>query len=118
MTPTTSQPVKPIKASAGVDLHPRWGGIVRLSKVAALMGGVGVLVVIVGCLYGLSRRSMTRMQLASQGQPKRIAPATQAGQEMAALKDSPAAPPMGKLVAPVSTSQIPPVAGCDVDPQT
>jgi len=118
MTPTTSQPVKPIKAPAGVDLHPRWGGIVRLSKLAALIGGVAVLVVIVGCLYGLFRRSTTKMQLASQGQPKRIAPATQAGQEMAALKDPRAAPPMGKPVAPVSRSQIPPVPGCDVDPQT
>ena len=88
MTPTTNQPVKPIEAPTGVDLHPKWAGIVRLSKRAALIVGVVVLVVIVGCAYGLIQRSVAKMQIASQGEPKRITPATQAGQEMASLRDS------------------------------
>jgi hypothetical protein len=120
MTPTTNQPVKPIEAPAGVDLHPKWAGIVRLSKRAALIVGLAVLVVILGCLYGLYRRSVSKMQIASQGEPKRITPATQAGQEMASFKDSRPAGAIGKLVPPLSTmaAQFPSVPGCDVDPQT
>jgi type IV secretory pathway VirB10-like protein len=120
MTPTTNQPVKPIEAPAGVDLHPKWAGIVRLSKRAALIVGLAVLVVILGCLYGLYRRSVSKMQIASQGEPKRITPATQAGQEMASFKDSRPAGAIGKLVPPISTmaAQFPSVPGCDVDPQT
>src|SRR5712692_2796600 len=119
MTLTTNQPVKPIEAPTGVDLHPKWAGIVRLSKRAALIVGLAVLVVVLGCLYGLFRRSVAKMQIASQGEPKRITPATQAGQEMASLKDSrPMA--IGKLMPPTSTmaAQFPSVPGCDVDPQT
>ena len=67
MTPTTNQPVKPIEAPIGVDLHPKWAGIARLSKRAALIVGMAVLVVILGCLYGLYRRSVSKMQIASQG---------------------------------------------------
>src|SRR5437016_7341603 len=85
MTPTTNQPVKPIEAPTGVDLHPKWAGIVRLSKRAALIVGVVVLLVVVGCLYGVFRRSVEKMQMASQGEPKRITPATQAEQEQAAI---------------------------------
>ena len=120
MTPTTSQPVKPIEAPTGVDLHPKWAGSVRLSKRAALIVGVVVLVVILGCLYGLFRRSVEKMQIASQGEPKRITPATQAGQEMASFKDSRPAGAIGKLVPTTSTmaAQFPSVPGCDVDPQT
>jgi len=120
MAPTTNQPVKPIEAPAGVDLHPRWAPIVRLSKRAALIVGVVVLVVILGCLYGLIRRSVEKMQIASQGEVKRITPATQAGQEMASLKDSRPAATMGKLVPPSSATvaQSLSVPGCDVDPQT
>src|SRR2546425_204002 len=120
MTPTTNQPVKPIEAPAGVDLHPKWAGIVRLSKLAALIVGVVVLVVIVGCAYGLIRRSVAKMQMASQGEAKRITPATQAGQEMASFKVSRPAATIGKLVPPTSTmaAQFPHVPGCDVDPQT
>jgi len=81
MTPTTNQPVTPTKAPTGPDLHPRWTGIVRLSKLAALIVGLLVLIVIVGCLYGVVRRSVAKMQIASQGELKRIAPATQAGQD-------------------------------------
>src|SRR6266446_7658095 len=103
MTPTTNQPVKPIEAPAGVDLHPKWAGIVRLSKRAALIVGLAVLVVILGCLYGLYRRSVAKMQIASQGEPKRIAPATQAGQEMASLRDYRPAAAIGKLMPPTST---------------
>src|SRR4029077_18403866 len=119
MTPTTNQPAKPIAAPAGVDLHPKWAGIVRLSKRAALIVGVVVLVVILACAYGLIQRSVAKMQIASQGEPKRITPATQAGQEMASFKDSPAGA-IGKLVPPTSTmaAQFPSVPGCDVDPQT
>jgi type IV secretion system protein TrbI len=120
MTPTTNQPVRPIEAPAGVDLHPKWAGSVRLSKRAALIVGLAALVVILGCVYGLYRRSVAKMQIASQGEPKRITPATQAGQEMSALKDSRPAATMGKLVPPASTiaAQFPSVPGCDVDPQT
>ncbi len=120
MTPTTNQPAKPIEAPTGVDLHPKWAGIVRLSKRAALIVGVVVLVVIVGCAYGLIQRSVAKMQMASQGEPKRITPATQAGQEMASFKDSRPAAAMGKLVPPSSAAvaQSPSVPGCDVDPQT
>jgi type IV secretory pathway VirB10-like protein len=120
MTPTTNQPVKPIEAPIGVDLHPKSVGIVRLSKRAALIVGLAVLVVILGCLYGLYRRSVSKMQIASQGEPKRITPATQAGQEMASFKDSRPAGAIGKLVPPTSTmaAQVPSVPGCDVDPQT
>src|SRR5947208_4174792 len=120
MTPTTNQPVKPIAAPTGVDLHPKWAGIVRLSKRAALIVGVVVIVVVVGCLYGVFRRSVEKMQMASQGEPKRITPATQAGQEMASFKDSRPAAAIGKLVPPTSTipAQLPSVPGCDVDPQT
>src|SRR5262249_54058000 len=105
---------------AGVDLHPKWTPIVRLSKRAALIVGVVVLVVILGCLYGLMRRSVEKMQIASQGEAKRITPATQAGQEMASLKDSRPVATMGKLVPPSSATvaQSPSVPGCDVDPQT
>ena len=102
MTPTTNQPVKPIEAPTGVDLHPKWAGIVRLSKRAALIVGVVVLLVVVGCLYGVFRRSVEKMQMASQGEPKRITPATQAGQEMASFKDSRPAAAIGKLVPPTS----------------
>jgi type IV secretory pathway VirB10-like protein len=120
MTPTTNQPAKPIQAPTGVDLHPKWAGIVRLSKRAALIVGVVVLVVILACAYGLIQRSVAKMQMASQGEPKRITPATQAGQEMASFKDSRPAAAMGKLVPPNSTmaAQFPYVPGCDVDPQT
>jgi type IV secretory pathway VirB10-like protein len=120
MTPTTNQTVKPIDAPTGVDLHPKWGGIVRLSKRAALIVGVVVLVVILACAYGLIQRSVAKMQMASQGEPKRITPATQAGQEMASLKDSRPAAAMGRLVPPNSTmaAQLQSVPGCDVDPQT
>src|SRR5260370_10806762 len=119
MTPTTNQPVKPIEAPTGVDLHPKWAGIVRLSKRAALIVGGVVLVVILGCLYGLIRRSVAKMQIASQGEPKRITPATKAGQEMASCKDSRPAAAIGKLVPPTSTMAAQfPSAGCDVDPQT
>ncbi len=90
MTPTTNQPVKPIEAPTGVDLHPKWAGIVRLSKRAALIVGLAVLIVILGCAYGLFQRSVAKMQIASQGEPKRIMPATQAGQEMASLRRGPA----------------------------
>src|SRR6266568_7197985 len=119
MTPTPNQRVKPIEAPAGVDLHPKWAGIVRLSKRAALIVGVVVLVVILGCVYGVYRRSVAKMQIASQGEAKRITPATQAGQEMASLKDSQPAATMGKLVPPASTmsAQFPSVPGCDIDPQ-
>ncbi|HLN02982.1 MAG TPA: TrbI/VirB10 family protein [Bryobacteraceae bacterium] len=101
-------------------MHPKWAGIVRLSKRAALIVGVVVLVVIVGCAYGLIQRSVAKMQIASQGEAKRITPATQAGQEMASFKDSRPAAAMGKLVPPNSTmaAQFPSVPGCDVDPQT
>src|SRR5207248_2323468 len=102
MTPTTNQPVKPIEAPAGVELDPKWAGIVRLSKRAALIVGVVVLVVILGCTYGLIRRSVAKMKIASQGEAKRITPATQAGQEMASFKDSRPAAAMGKLVPPSS----------------
>src|SRR5438309_8723436 len=120
MTPTTNQPVKPIEAPTGVDLHPKWAGIVRLSKRAALIVGVVVLLVVVGCLYGVFRRSVEKMQMASQGEPKRITPATQAGQEMASFKDSRPAAAIGKLVPPTSAmaAQFPIFPGCDVDPQT
>jgi type IV secretion system protein VirB10 len=120
MTPTADQSVKPIEGPTGLDLHPKWTGIVRLSKRAALIGGVLVLMVIVGCLYGVVRRSVAKMQIASQGEPKRIAPATQAGQEMASLKGSRPPAAMGKLVAPGSTmaAQFQSVPGCDIDPQT
>lgn len=118
MTPTTNQPVKPIEAPTGVDLHPKWAGIVRLSKRAALIVGVVVLAVIVGCLYGVFRRSVAKIQIASQSEPKRITPATQAGREMASLRDSRPAGAIGKLVPPVSTMATPSVPGCDVDPQT
>src|SRR6266849_6780600 len=120
MTPATNQPVKPIEAPTGVDLHPTWAGIVRLSKRAALIVGVVVLVVILGCVYGVYRRSVEKMQIASQGEPKRITPATQAGQETASLRDSRPAATIGKLVPPASTTaaQFPSVPGCDVDPQT
>src|SRR5438046_2966070 len=120
MTPTTNQSVKPIEAPAAVDLHPKWAGIVRLSKRAALIVGVVVLVVSLGCVYGLFRRSVEKMQIASQGEPKRITPATQAGQEMASFKDSRPAAAIGKLVPPTSAmaAQFPSVPGCDVDPQT
>ena len=120
MTPTANQRVKPIEAPAGVDLHPKWAGIVRLSKRAALIVGVVVLIVILGCGYGLIQRSVAKMQIASQGEPKRITPATQAGQEMASLKDSRPTAAMGKLVPPSSATvaQSPSVPGCDIDPQT
>jgi len=120
MTPTTNQPVKPIEAPTGVDLHPKWAGIVRLSKRAALIVGLAVLVVILGCAYGLIQRSVTKMQIVSQGEPKRITPATQAGQEMASFNDSRPAGAIGKLVPPISTmaAQFPSVPGCDLDPQT
>ena len=120
MTPTTNQPVKPIEAPTGVDLHPKWAGIVRLSKRAALIVGLVVLVVIVGCLYGVFRRSVAKLQITSQGEPKRISPATQAGQEMASLRDSRPTGEIGKLVPPNSTmvAQSPSVPGCEVDPQT
>jgi len=120
MTPTTNQPITPIEAPTGVDLHPKWAGIVRLSKRAALIVGLAVLVVILGCAYGLIQRSVTKMQIVSQGEPKRITPATQAGQEMASFKDSRPAGAIGKLVPPISTmaAQFPSVPGCDVDPQT
>jgi type IV secretion system protein VirB10 len=120
MTPTTNQSVKPIEAPTGVDLHPKWAGIVRLSKRAVLIVGVVVLVVIVGCAYGLIRRSVAKMQIAPQGEAKRITPATQAGQEMASFKDSRPAAAIGKLVPPTSTmaTQSPSVPGCDVDPKT
>lgn len=120
MTPTTNQPVKPIEAPTGLDLHPKWGGIVRLSKFAALTVGTLVLIVFVGCLYGVARRSVAKMQIASQSEQKRIAPATQAGQEMASLRGSRPAAAVGKLAAPGSTmaAQFQPVPGCDVDPQT
>jgi type IV secretion system protein TrbI len=120
MTPTTNQPVKPIEAPTGVDLHPKWAGIVRLSKRAALIVGIVVLVVIVGCAYGLIQRSVAKMRMGSQGQANRITPATQAGQEMASFKDSRPAAAMGTLVPPSSASvaQSPSVPGCDVDPQT
>src|SRR5947207_2919540 len=120
MTPTTNQPVKLIEAPAAVDLHPKWAGIVRLSKRAALIVGVVVLVVSLGCVYGLFRRSVEKMQIASQGEPKRIAPATQAGQEMASFKDSRPAAEIEKLMPPTSTivAQFPSVPGCDVDPPT
>src|SRR5215469_17889906 len=114
MTPTTKQTVKPIEAPAGLELHPKWAGIVRLSKLAALIVGLLVLVVIVGCLYGVVRRSVAKMQIASQGEQKRIAPATQAGQEMASLKGSRPPAAIGKLAAPGSTTamQYPAVPGC------
>jgi type IV secretion system protein TrbI len=120
MTPTTNQPVKPIGAPTGLDLHPKWAGIVRLSKLAALIVGLLVLVVIVGCLYGVVRRSVAKMQSASQVEQKRIAPATQAGQEMASLSGSRPPAAMGKLVAPGSTTaaQFQFVSGCDIDPRT
>ena len=120
MAPTNDQPVKPIEAPTGLDLHPKWTGIVRLSKLAALIVGLLVLIVIVGCLYGVVRRSVAKMQIASQGEPKRITPATQAGQEMASLKGSRPQAVMGKLVAPGATtmSQFQSVPGCDIDPQT
>src|SRR4029077_13118116 len=117
---TTNQPVKPIEAPTGVDLHPKWAGIVRLSKRAALIVGLVVLVVIAGCRYGVFRRSVAKMQITSQGEPKRITPATQAGQEMASLRDSRPAGAIGKLVPPTSmiAAQFPSVPGCDFDPQT
>src|SRR5712692_6068849 len=120
MTPNTNQPVKPIEAPAGVDLHPKWARSVRLSKRAALIVGVAALVVILGCVYGLYRRSVAEMQIASQVEPKRITPATQAGQEMSALKDFRQAATTGNLVPPASTiaAQSPTIPGCDVDPQT
>jgi hypothetical protein len=120
MTPTTNHPVKPIEAPTGLDLHPKWTGIVRLSKLAALIVGLLVLIVIAGCLYGVVRRSVAKMQIASQGEQKRIAPATQAGQEMASLKGSRPPAALRKLAAPGSTTavQYPPVPGCDIDPQT
>jgi type IV secretion system protein VirB10 len=120
MTPTTNQPVKPIEAPTGVELHPKWAGIVRLSKRAALIVGGVVLVVILGCLYGLIRRSVAKMQIASQGEAKRITPATQAGQEMASFRDSRPVGAIGKLVPPTSTmaGPFPSVPGCDVDLQT
>jgi len=119
MTPTANQPVKPIEAPTGLDLHPKWGGIVRLSKFAALTVGTLVLIVFVGCLYGVVRRSVAKMQIASQSEQKRIAPATQAGQEMASLRGSRPVAAIGKLAAPGSTTaaQLQPVPGC-VDPQT
>jgi len=63
---------------------------------------------------------MAKMQMASQGEAKRITPATQSGQEMASLKDSRPTAAMGKLVPPSSTitSQFPSVPSCDIDPQT
>src|SRR5260370_28082618 len=62
---------------------------------------------------------MRKMQHRSQGEPKRITPATQGGQEMASLKDSRPAAAIGKLVPPTSTMAAQfPSAGCDVDPQT
>jgi len=120
MTPTPNQPVQPIDAPTGLDLHPKRAGIVRLSKRAAWIVGVVIIAVIVGCGYGLIRRSVAKMQIASQGEAKRITPATQAGQEMASYKDSPSAATMGKLVPPSSATvaQSPSVPGCDVDPQT
>ncbi len=120
MTPTTNPPVKPIKAPTGLDLHPKWAPVVRLSKWAAVIVGVLVLVVVVGSLYGVVRRSVAKMQIASQTEQKRIAPATQAGQEMASLGGSRPAAAVGKLAAPGSTmaAQFQSVPGCDVDPQT
>jgi len=120
MAPTTNKSVEPIEAPTGLDLHPKWAGIVRLSKRAALIGGTVVLVVILGCLYGLYRRSVAKMQIASQGQAQRITPATQAGQEMASLKDSRPVAAIGKLVAPGSAiaGQFPTIPGCEIDPQT
>src|ERR1051326_5364315 len=120
MAPANDQPVKPIEAPTGLDLHPKWTGIVRLSKLAALIVGLLVLIVIAGCLYGVVRRSVAKMQIASQREPKRITPATQAGQEMVSLRDSRPAGAIGKLVPPTSTmaSQFPSVPGCDVDAQT
>src|SRR5260221_6036651 len=119
MTPTMNQPVNPIEAPTGVDLHPKWAGIVRLSKRAALIVGLALLIVILGCAYGLYWRSVAKIRITSQGEPQRITPATQAGQEMASLKDSrPAA--AGTLMPPTSTmaAQFPFVPGCDVEPQT
>src|SRR5258708_12846925 len=120
MTATRNRPVKPIEGPAGVDLHPKWAGIVRVSKRAALIVGVAVFVVIMSCAYGLFQRSVAKMQIASQSEPKRITPATQAGQEMASFKDARPAGTIGKLVPPTSTmaAPFPSVPGCDVDPQT
>jgi type IV secretion system protein VirB10 len=120
MTPTTNQPVKPIEAPTGLDLHPKWAPVVRLSKWAAVIVGVLVLVVVVGSLYGVVRRSVAKMQIASQSEQKRIAPATQAGQEMASLRGSRPAAAIGKLAAPGSTmaQQSQSIPGCEVDPQT
>lgn len=120
MTPNANEPVKPIDAPAGLDLHPKWAPVVKLSKWSALVVGVLVLLVVVGCLYGVIRRSVAKMQIASRVEPKRITPATQAGQEIASLKDSRQAAAIGKLVPPGSTAvaQFSSVPGCDVDPQT
>jgi len=120
MTPTTNQPVEPIEPPTGVDLHPKWAGIVRLSKRAAMIVGLALLIVILGIAYGLYWRSVAKIRIASKGEPKRITPATQAGQEMASLRDSRPVAAMGTLVPPTSTmaAQFPFVPGCDVDSQT
>jgi type IV secretory pathway VirB10-like protein len=120
MTPTANQPVKPIEAPTGLDLHPKWAPVVRLSKWAGVIVGVLALVVVVGSLYGVVRRSVAKMQIASQSEQKRIAPATQAGQEMASLRGSRPATAVGKLAAPTSTmaAQSQSIPGCEVDPQT
>ena len=96
MTPNANQPVKPIEAPTGLDLHPKWEPVVRLSKWAAVIVGVLVLVVVVGSLYGVVWRSVAKMQIASQTEHKRIAPATQAGQEMASLRGSRPAAALGR----------------------
>lgn len=120
MMPSVNKLVEPIEAPTGLDLHPKWPRIVRLSKRAALIVGMVVLVVILGCLYGLYRRSVAKMQIASEIQPKRITPATLAGQEMASLKDSRPMVVIGKLAAPgsASASRFPIIPGCDIDPRT
>jgi type IV secretion system protein VirB10 len=120
MTPTNDKPVKPIEAPTGLDLHPKWAPIVRLSKLAALIASVLVVVVVVGCVYGVVRRSLAKMQIASPAEPKRIMPATQAGQEMASLKGFRPAVATGKLFPPGATTAapLPSVTGCDIDPQT
>src|SRR5215467_13828398 len=120
MTPDANETVKPIDAPTGLDLHPRWAPVVRFSKWAAVIMGVLLLIVVVGCLYGVVRRSVAKMQIASQVEPKHITPATRAGLEMASLEDSRQAAAIGKLVPPGSTAVAPfsSVPGCDVDPQT
>jgi hypothetical protein len=120
MIPTPNQPVQPIDSPTGLDLHPKRAGIVRLSKRAAWIVGVVIIVVIVGCAYGLIRRSVAKMQIASPGEAKRTTLATQAGQKMASYEDSRPAAPIGQLMSPSSAAvgQLPSVAGCDIDPQT